>query len=93
MLLLFLSTPLAVAWVFRLTFSPLSPSLSLFSDFQLCSYPAEKSSSFVPTRPRKAQVFVSVRYIKHCGGAVYAILFVKQPININLSAKYCTLGY
>ena len=24
-----------------------------------CSYPAEKSSSFVPTQPRKAQVFVS----------------------------------
>ena len=79
--LCFLPMPLAVAWVFRLTFSPSSsssPSPSP-SHLQLCSYPAEKSSCFVPTQPRKTQVFVSVRYRKRCGGpgslAVYAILF------------------
>ena len=64
---LFLPMPLAVAWVFRLTFSP--PSLSLSSDFQLCSYPAGKKTQvlFLPGQ-EKLKFFVSVRYRKRCGG-------------------------
>ena len=59
---MFLPMPLAVAWVFRLTFSPPPPSSP--------SPPPPPSSHF--------QLFVSVSYIKCRGGhrsmAVYAIL-------------------
>ena len=48
--IVFLPTPLAVAWVFRLTFSPSPPSPS-------------------PSPPSHFQLFVSVRYRKHHGGA------------------------
>ena len=62
---MFLPMPLAGAWVNRWTFSHF-----LFSSHL---------QIFVPTRPRKAQVFVSLRYIKCHGGhgslAVCAILF------------------
>ena len=58
-----LPTPLAVVWVFRLTFSP-PPS------------PSSPSPSFSPSH---LQIVVSLRYRKHRGGrgflAVYAILF------------------
>ena len=57
----FLPTPLAVAWVFRLTFSPPSSSPS--------------PSSYSPSS--HLQLFVSLRYRKHCGSlAVYAILLL-----------------
>ena len=80
------------AWVFRWTFSPPSPPpfSSSFSSIppNFYSYQAEKSSSFVPTQPRKAQVFVSLRYRKRRGGsgslAVYAILFCLKASLINL---------
>ena len=42
-------------------------SSSFFTPPTFCSYPAKKSSSFVPIRPRKAQVFVSLRYRKRRG--------------------------
>ena len=35
-----------------------SPPLRHVFYINFCSYPAEKSSSFVPTQPRKAQVFL-----------------------------------
>ena len=62
--LIFLPTPLAVVWVFRLTFypSPSSPS----------SYPPPP-----PPPPHLLHLGVSLRYRKFRGGsfAVYAVLF------------------
>ena len=48
----------------------------------LCSYPAEKNSSFVPTRPRKAQVFVSLRYRKRRE--------VGRRVGLSLSMRSCS---
>ena len=48
---------------------------------KFCSYPAEKSSSCVPTRPRKAQVFVSLRYRKRRE--------VGRRVGLSLSMRSC----
>ena len=64
--------PLRGAWVNRWTFSP-PPPLSLLSNLQL----------FVPTRPKKAQVFVSLRYRKRREGG--------QHMGFSLSMGSCFL--
>ena len=55
-----------------------------------CSYPAEKSSSFVPTRLRKAQVFVSLRYRKRRGGGGVG-LWLCMP-SCFLTIYFCNKG-